>query len=234
MVAAGVAGLVLAKSVGSIAGTLVAVAVGVAAGGGAPPPRALAARAIRLLAFLTIAAAVALFATQVLRPASSPFSSDITTRGSVAQRVIVGTAGLEVFERSPVFGVGWRQSDQAISDPEIVSSLRSRFRETPNDLFPDLTPTTVHNSYIQTLAELGIVGLVLLAAFVASLVAGILRLLRSLPRGDDAWRTIRALALAMLLIGAWFNENPIYGGQVETALLALFAGFMVVLGRSSS
>jgi hypothetical protein len=39
------------------------------------------------------------------------------------------------------------------------------------------------------------------------------------------------LALALVLILLWLNDNPLYGGQVETITLALLLGTLAALAR---
>ena len=138
-----------------------------------------------------------------------------------------------MFESNPVFGVGWRRSDapEVIGDRDITLALRTRFQGANPEFFPDVTPTSVHNSYLQVLAELGAIGLLALAFMIAAVGAGMVRIVRSLPRGDPLWAPARALVLVALLVLVWLNDNPLYGGQVETVMLAVAVGGVLAIGR---
>lgn len=225
---AGVAGLLLGKSVGAFVATGIALAAGVALG------QATSSRQRGLSTF--VAFAVALVAVvgvvQTLRPAATPGTPEFRD-SSTAQRVIVGAAAIEMFERHPVFGVGWRRSDSAAvsSDRDIAFELRARFQGARHDFFPDVAPTSVHNSYLQILAELGLVGFVAFAFLIAAVGVGAVEIVRSLPRGDPLWAPARALTLGLLLTVIWLNDNPLYGGQVETVLLAISVGCLGAIAR---
>lgn len=230
LILAGITGLLLAKSVGSIFGALIAVALGASlvwGSGGAYEP---ARRALRLVLLLAVVAVITLSVTQALRPSSSPTSAGFSS-GSVSQRLIVADAGLEVFKAHPIIGVGWRRSDEAISDPAIIAHLRRRYAQTPARLFPDVTPTSVHNAYVQILAELGVVGLVLAVYLMFTSKRAISGLLAQLPRGTQVRRAAQSMAMALIVILIWLNENPIYGGQMETVLLALLPGSLAAVAR---
>jgi O-antigen ligase len=225
--ATGVVGLLLAKSVGAF------IATGLALGLGA----SLAARgshlqrATRAVVALAIAGVLVFGLVQFLRPSSSPTDAGFR-ESSASQRIIVGAAGLEVFERNPVIGTGWRRSDSptVIGDAAIASELRSRFPGARQDFFPDVSPTSVHNAYVQVLADLGLVGFALFAAAVASVGLGIARVLRRV-RDRELWSQAWCASLGLVLILLWLNDNPLFGGQTETILLALLVGILAAIGR---
>jgi O-antigen ligase len=128
--------------------------------------------------------------------------------------------------------VGWQQSSnpEFISDPEINRDLRRRFPNAHPQLFPDVSATSVHNFYIQTLAEAGVIGFVILIwAFVVTFVR-----LRSLVHElrDDQWayQHARFLALSLLLIVIWLNENPLFGGPT-TNMIVILLGLAGALAR---
>jgi O-antigen ligase len=221
LIVAGVISLLLAKSVGVFVGTGAALAVGAAfsrAGSGLQ-------RASSFGLAVVVAAALVIGAVQLLRPDATPGSSGFNYN-STSQRVIVGAAGIEIFERNPVIGVGWRRSDapDVIGARDINIDLRHRFPGARQDFFPDVTPASVHNTYVQVLAELGLVGFVLFAVMLVAIFAGVRRVLRGVPPGDPLWGIAWAMGLSLLLVLVWFNENPLYGGQVDTILAATLIG----------
>jgi len=225
--AAGAVGLFLAKSVGAFVATGLAVAVGASLTGRGGQLQ----RASRGLVAVAIAAVVVFGLVQFLRPTSAPTDSGFR-ESSASQRIIVGAAGLEVFVRNPVIGAGWRRSDSpaVIGDPEIASVLRARFPDAKHDFFPDVNPTSVHNAYVQILADLGLVGFALFAAALASIGLGVARVLRRV-RGTAVWPHAWCASLGLILIMLWLNDNPLYGGQVETIILALLVGLLAAAGR---
>jgi O-antigen ligase len=224
----GIAGLLLGKSVATFVGVGIAIAIGVAFRRPADP----VTRTMRSLA-VGVAAAIAVFAVvQEVRPSASPGSTGYRD-SSTAQRLILATAGIELFERHPLIGVGWRRSEEpgVIGASDIALDLRDRFQNARTDFFPDVAPASVHNSYIQVLAELGIVGFVLMVVLVGSLAAAIRRTLRALPRTHPLWAPAWALALSVLLAAVWLNDNPLYGGQIETVVTALMIGVLAGIAR---
>ena len=225
----GLVGLVLAKSVGAFVATGLAMALGASFTGRRSPLD----QATRVVVALLIAGVLVFGVVQYLRPSSTP--ADAAFRDSSAShRIIVGAAGLEVFERNPMIGAGWRRSDSpaVIGDPEIASELRSRFPGARQDFFPDINPTSVHNTYVQILADLGLIGFGLFVAAIASIGLAIRRLLGRV-RGSELWPPACASALGLTLILLWLNDNPLYGGQVETIILALFVGTLAAIGRQA-
>jgi O-antigen ligase len=223
----GLVGLALAKSVAALVATGLALAVGASFAG----PRTPLERATRVVVALMIASVVVFGVVQFLRPSSTPTHGGFR-ESSASQRIIVGAAGLEVFERNPVIGAGWRRSDSpaVIGDPEIASELRSRFSEARQDFFPDVNPASVHNTYVQMLADLGLIGFGLFVAAIASLGLGIQRVLGR-ARGSELSPLAWSSALGLVVILLWLNDNPLYGGQVETIVLALLVGALAAVGR---
>jgi O-antigen ligase len=228
LVLAGALGLLVGKSVGAFVATGIAIPAGLALRQTATSLERLATA----VAALGLTLVLVLGIVQVLRPGATPGSTDFRT-SSTSQRIIVGWAAVEMFENSPVFGVGWRRSDspEVIGDRDITSALRARFQGANPEFFPDVTPTSVHNAYLQVLAELGAIGLVALGFMIAAVGAGMVRIVRSLPRGDPLWAPARALVLVGLLVLVWLNDNPLYGGQVETVMLAVSVGGVLAIGR---
>jgi O-antigen ligase len=217
-------GLVQSQSVGSLVGTSIAFLLGFAFMV-APGRRIVAARALRAAMVLVVAVAVAYGVAVVIRPSNLPTSEQFRD-SSAGQRTVVAAAGLEIAERNPIIGVGWRRSEQPeiIGDPDVNGELRARFPATRNDFFPDVSPTSVHNAYVQVTADLGLIGLGLLLFVVVSLgrqIGGVLR--RATPR-TQTWAQLWFMSWGLLLILIWWNDNPIFGGQTETVTPAVFIG----------
>jgi O-antigen ligase len=227
----GAVGLVQSQSVGGIVGTCVAVTLGVVllhsnrtSGSGL--------RALRAVAAVVVAIALAYGFASAVRPENLPHTEGFQT-SSTWHRTVVGAAGVELALRNPVIGVGWRRSSEAhvIGDPDLTRDLRMRFSGTRDEFFPDVEPTSVHNAYVQVAAETGLIGLVLLGLLLFSLGRDITRLLQRVPRDGLLWRQLWYLTWALVLVLVWLNDNPIFGGQVETVVLVAVVGAIAGLGR---
>jgi hypothetical protein len=229
-------GLVQSQSVGSLAGTSIALVLGLAFM--VPPSRRIVpGRWLRGAVAVGLAAAVAFGLASVIRPANLPTSKEFQS-GSGGARTVLAAAGIELVERNPLIGVGWRRSEapDVIGDPDLNAELRSRFKETRDDFFPDVSPASVHNAYVQVAADLGLIGLGLLAWVFVSFGGGIARVLARVRTGTPEWAQPWFLAWGLVLIVVWWNDNPLYGGQPETVLPALFVGAIagVAANRAAS
>lgn len=148
--------------------------------------------------------------------------------GSLAQRYMIFRAGLEIFFQHPLFGVGWQASttEYYIGSWELNRKLMAIFGGLPEDHFFVDDPTSLHNMYIQMLAELGIIGFGLLLwvmVKVGSLSSQVLSLARQCG-GVESLARFCVAALICLLI--WWNTNPLYGGQTETILAVTFVALI--------
>jgi O-antigen ligase len=226
----GLLGLALAKSVGAFIATGLALAVGAALAGRRTPLD----RAAGLLVTLAIAGLLVFGLVQFLRPSATPTDPGFG-ESSTSQRIILGAAGLEVFERNPVIGAGWQRSSSptVIGDPEIASELRSRFPAAKHDFFPDVTPASVHNTYLGVLADLGLIGFALFAAAIVSIGLGAHRVLERV-RGSELRAPALSSALGLVVILLWLNDNPIHGGQLDTVVLAMLAGVLAAVGKQAT
>jgi O-antigen ligase len=231
LAAVGVVGLVESESVGSIVGTSVAVTLGVVF---MRPHRdsVPALRAAKGVTALLLAFGLAFGVASVVRPENLP-TSDQFEESSTWHRAVVGVAGLEIAARNPIVGVGWRRSSDpdVIGDPELNTELRSRFETTKAGVFPDVHPTSVHNTYVQIAAELGLIGLALLAFVLWTFGKDVRRALRNLDHRGAVRRALWFLAWAVVLVLIWLNDNPLFGGHPETVLLAVLVAAIAGLGR---
>jgi O-antigen ligase len=235
--AIGLLGLVMSKSQGALVGTAVVLALALAtteASGrsGAWGVRATAKRLNRSVLAAACAGLVIFAGILLLRPESIPTSSKFH-ESTVYHRIIVGTGGLEIFSQHPLLGVGWRRSDSpaVIASTDVADKLRRRFSTPTETFYPDTQITSVHNTYVQLLAELGLVGATLFGLAVWGVGRRVLAHLRNLTRGSGAWRQARFFTFGALLSLIWLNDNPLYGGQPETVLLAVVLGSLFALAR---
>jgi hypothetical protein len=206
----GLMGLVVSKSIGGFVATGAVLLLFIAW-----RSRGRTQRAMRMLIWGVVGVFALWGFVNVARPdiVADPFSS------STAGRLVLGVVGMELFYDSPIVGVGWRQSSNPglIASPEVIGDLRAQFPGVSRNLFPNTTvETSVHNAYIQVLAELGLIGagLSLFAALKLN------RRLKRMPR--DPLGNFYRLALFGILV--WWNDNPLYGGQTESISFFLLIG----------
>jgi O-antigen ligase len=195
----GIAGLILAKSVGSALALIIALALLYGL-------RNRAVRAGRAVVAFTVLFGLAIVFVAAFRPTSLPWNEEFSVN-SGQQRLIEAYAGMHVFLQQPLIGVGWGQSGEAIGSPAVGSTVRQLFASANPLLYPDVQAAGVHNAYIQILAELGLIGGLL-----------ILWLIR------NSFLASRAI----VRFAVWWNETAFFGGQPETFLFAVVLGSLAV------
>lgn len=143
---------------------------------------------------------------------------------SYAQRTVLGYIGLKIFLTEPVTGVGFQGSnDEWAYGPQLAAAHR-RFPGQPADAFPSPThPWGVQNLYVQTLADLGLLGsAALVALFAAALALGLRAAAASpLPLVGVAWLLVAA--------GVWIGIGIVPGIPLD-ALTWLGLGLVTVHG----
>jgi hypothetical protein len=154
------------------------------------------------------------------------------TSGSVqtwSQRVLLGYVGAEIWLRHPVIGVGWQESMRPHAFEPTLAGARKHFAsKQPPIAFPSPQHMWgVQNGVVQVLADLGIVGLLLLAAVVwqAFRLAGRVRG-RAPPE-----RLFELLAVCGLLIVGFavFTGTGLLAGRPDNSQLWLGLGLLVSL-----
>jgi len=159
-----------------------------------------------------------------------------------SQRTLVAYIGLRIWLQNPIVGVGWQGSfEPSVVDRELPAAHR-RFP----DLAPLAFPTAQHEYgiqvlYLQTLADLGVIGFLLLLAVLATplVLAG-----RVAFRGPPVAAPTAALALYLLLLcyGAWTAVGLVAGlpldaltwlavGAAATAAADAFSSGSGIIGR---
>ena len=115
---------------------------------------------------------------------------------SYRQRTLLAYIGGRIFLDHPVLGVGWQGSADEYAYSPYVADAKRRFVQ-PERAFPSPAhPWGVQNAYVQSLADLGVAGLVaLLAALVVPIAFAVRR-----GAGDAR---VAAPALILVAFGAW-------------------------------
>jgi hypothetical protein len=242
LIGLGVLSLVLSRSVASL------VAVGLVFAFAPPPRRAAHSRRSGLLRPMQLVVALAAVVIVVVgvRSANVPGSKSFSS-SSTMNRIILGTAGVEVFEHHPVYGVGFSRSSlpTVLADTSITSQLHRLFPTSNADLFPNIQSClaqhlltvagpdsscdvgSVHNAYIQVAAEEGVIGLGVLVV-VAVAIRRRIRRLRAQTADPVIYATLRWATLVLVVVLIWWNDNPLFGGQAETLVAGLALGTLAV------
>jgi O-antigen ligase len=179
-----------------------------------------------LLAVLAVAATV--------RPGSLPGGSTFNS-STTFHRTVLATAGYELFREHPIVGVGWSRGPMEIGSDRIDQRLRDIFGSgLRSDFLPSSSPVSVHNAYIELLAEAGIVGFLCFLAMLVAAVSGIRAVLRS-AAGDPRLMVCASCAV-VLLVGllVWWNDNALFGAQPETVLAATLLGMLAAMPRADA
>ena len=218
--------LVQTRSISSIAALMIVLGFyGLRVASARHPRTEALLRPARLLALLFGAALV----IATLRPGDLPNQSQFVN-SSTASRVTLAYAGWVIFTEHPLFGVGWQRSSAAdvIGSESVVDAVKARFPDVREDLLPSGEAITVHNAYVQILAENGLVGLLALLACIVAIRRGVRGL--STKGGPDA-AVVRTLVALLALVLIWWNDNPIFGAQPESILFALLLGLLAASPR---
>jgi O-antigen ligase len=152
--------------------------------------------------------------------------------GSFAERIMIGYAGLRVFLANPFTGVGWQAStsEAVIGTHALTEVLMENFRHLPAQYFSK-PPTSLHNMYIQFLAELGIFGLSLFGWACYRTGKNVAQIVTNIPAESPyrIWAQFNALGLIYLLV--WWNNSALFGGQIETILAFTFLAMLANLAQ---
>ncbi len=233
---AGGFGVALAAALDAVGGMVVsAVAIwGLARG----RTRVGAARTVAMAAVCAVVAvaAVTLRSSSIVsflrflgvKPNNAATSEHVQT---YAQRVLLSYIGVRIWLGHPVLGVGWQESHEPHSFEPILPAARRHFRSQPPYAFPSRAHEWgVQNGIVQTLADLGVVGLILLALTFAAAFRLLVRVLRRGPP-DEARAAL--LVTSWLIVGiAVFAGTGLLPGLAVDAQLWLGLGLAAALHHS--
>jgi hypothetical protein len=135
---------------------------------------------------------------------------------SYRQRVLLAYIGGRIFLGAPALGVGFQGSGDPYAFSPYLAAAHRRFDQPP-DAFPSQQHRWgVQNAYVQSLADLGLLGL---PAFLAALLVPAIVAAR---RGVGDARVL-GVALVLLTVGAW-NGYGLVAGIPLDALTWLAVG----------
>ena len=141
---------------------------------------------------------------------------------SYAQRTLLGYIGLKIFLTEPITGVGYQGSGEEWAYGPQLAAAHRRFPRAPDASFPSPAhPWGVQSLYLETLADLGLIGAAALAAlFAAALWLGL---------SPGSASPLRLVGVAWLLIaaGVWIGIGIVPGIPLA-ALTWLGVGLVTV------
>ena len=139
---------------------------------------------------------------------------------SYRQRVLLAYIGGRIFLAHPLLGVGWQGSGDWYAYHPFLDDARRRFTQPPEAFPSPQHEWGVQNAYVQSLADLGPVGL---ACFLAATLVPVGLALRR--RGDVA--APAGAAVVLVALGAW-NGYGLVAGVPLDALTWLGVGSALV------
>ncbi len=230
---AGGLGVALAAALDSVGGIAVATATiwGVMRLRGPVPAR-------RTIALCVIVVAVGLAAVSLRGRAVTAFLEFLGVRAETQQtqthvqtyahRTLLGYIGLEIWLDHPIIGVGWQESMEPAAFTPHLAAAHRRFPTEPPLAFPaPAHKWGVQNGIIQTAADLGIVGLVLLLATLAS--AFRLALHAALDRTRDPPESALVSLTWLWVSFAVFTGTGLLAGAAVDTLLWISIGLAVAV-----
>jgi hypothetical protein len=219
--------LLLTRSVGSL------VAAGVMLGvfGFQPVPRRSRHAWLLTPARLLLLVLAVLATAATLRPGSLPTSKTFG-QSTALNRTVIAAAGLDMFRDHPIVGVGWTRGPYEMGTDKIIRQLRAQFGPSLRADFlpsPGTGASSLHNTYIEILAEAGLIGFACLVALFLASFGGIRAVLRSVA--GDPHAAACGWCATVLLVGVlvWLNDNALFGTQPETVLAATFLGMLAAV-----
>ncbi len=124
---------------------------------------------------------------------------------SYAHRTLLAYIGVKVFLDHPVAGSGWQASSEPWAYEPHLEAAHRRFPGEPDEAFPSTEhPWGVQNLYVQTLADLGVVGFALLLALFGAAVATVLR-------AGASQLALVGLAWLLVAAGVWVGIGLVPG-----------------------
>jgi O-antigen ligase len=137
-----------------------------------------------------------------------------------AHRTLLGYIGVKIWLDHPIVGAGWQESAQPAAFTPHLAAAHRRFPTEPAEAFPARRHEWgVQNGIIQTLADLGVVGLVLL---LTGLVAAFRLAVRAGSLVAPAW---------LWVAFAVFTGTGLLAGASVNVLLWLGVGLAVSVDR---
>lgn len=132
-----------------------------------------------------------------------------------SHRTLLSYLGLRIWVDHPIAGAGWQASGEYDVVSRYVPDAHRRFPDVPEEAFP--TPGRrygVQNAWVQSLADLGFVGLLLFGGLLA---AGLwLAQRRALRTG--AWTSLAAAGVLVVVAAGWTSQGLVAALAVDSLM----------------
>jgi O-antigen ligase len=134
-----------------------------------------------------------------------------TSVESYVHRSLLAYVGVRIFADHPIVGVGWQGSEEEDNYRPYLADAHRRFPDEPAEAFPSPQHAWgVQNAYLQTLADMGLVGFALLVGlFVCGVVVGLRAALRGPP--EPALLALVGLLWMLVAAGVWNGLGLVAG-----------------------
>lgn len=135
-----------------------------------------------------------------------------------SHRTLLAYLGARIWLDHPIVGAGWHASGEYDVVSPYLADAHERFPDVQEQAFPAPDrPYGVQNAFIQALADLGVIGLLLFAGLLA---AGVWLAERTALR-ENAWTALSAAGILLVTAGIWTAQG---------LLAALGVGSLMWLG----
>ncbi|MDX6515996.1 MAG: O-Antigen ligase [Gaiellaceae bacterium] len=142
-------------------------------------------------------------------------SRNVQTYG---QRSILVYIGLREFRAHPLAGEGWQQSAEPEAFAPYLADARRQFPNQPPEAFPsEQHRWGIQNAYVQALADLGLIGFVLLVALLLVPILLALRIVMG-RRGPSAGLALAGGSVLFVVAGTWNAVGLVAGIPLDAAL----------------
>jgi O-antigen ligase len=213
-VVSGLLGLILAAAVASLVGLALAagaIAILLQRRGELPVRRALAASVVALVAVGGVMALrggdVSSFA-HFLRSSHGSAQAQQKTVQTYSHRTLLAWIGYQIWKDHPILGNGWEASGDPGTFERYLPAAHTRFPNEPAAAFPSAAHAYgVQNAWVQALADLGVVGLVLFLGMFVTCGATAWRAARAMPN----FPALIGLGWTGLLVGLWTAQSFVAG-----------------------
>jgi O-antigen ligase len=151
--------------------------------------------------------------------------ADVAHVQTYAHRTLLAWLGYRIWQTSPAIGVGWEGSAEPANFVPFLPAAHRRFPDEARQAFPSAAPNErygVQNSWLQALADLGVLGFWLWVAIFAG--AGAIALRIAAARGRVT--ALIGVGWIGLLIGLWTAQGFVAGIPLD-AVTWLGLGFAV-------
>jgi O-antigen ligase len=145
-------------------------------------------------------------------------TSQPTKVQTYAHRTLLAWIGFEIWKDHPVLGVGWEGSAEPVNFEPYLPAAHRRFPDEASLAFPSAAPERhygVQNSWVQALADLGVVGLALWVGVFASAAWVAVK-------GLGAVTALYGLLATGLLVWLWTAQGFVAGIPLDALTFLTF------------